>query len=394
MKKILRGFLAVLMLALILVPVAALADGGETDDAGNQFFTETFVGKDVSLDLYGAGETVSVNGCTIGGSAILAGKDLSVNGSTIGGSLRAAAYTVVTGDTAIDANATVAAYEIGFEKGFTAKGVYAAAAKISFDGVCDTLNLTAEDISISGTVNGDAIVSAEHVSVLPGAVITGRLRVSSPNAPIIATGTSLGPVEFEKIEAETAEAVTFAAKALSFLKKLARSLPGAAVLAVIYFFTIGGAVEKSGEMLVKRPAPMLLSGLVALVAAPLAAIFLFISFIGAGAGCLVLMLYALALAFAGSFTGASLGRKFLPKLPGLAAAVIGAAALVLVRNLPIIGGLVGFAAILFTLGYYIQAIYAGFQKEPVTAGANAEEAPAEALAAPVPEAPETEKTEG
>lgn len=379
MKKKFSLLLAALFV-LLMIPNAALAEDENdvslaADGAGNTFFEGGLVGQSVALDAYGTGEAVAVFNSQIGESLLLAGRDLTMDATTIGGSLRAAGYSLKLGQVVTAANATLAAYRIDMAQNFSAKGVYAAASQINFDGVCDTLSLAASDVTLGGTVNGNARIYAKTVMIADDANITGTLFVSSVNEPVIPATAHIGSLKFDKIEEEAAVAVTTAARVMSVVRKLLRQVPGAALLAVIFFFAIGKSVKGSGEMLVKKPAPMLLTGLVALVAVPFAAILLFISYIGVSAGFLLLGLYALALVFAVSFCGSSVGMKLLPKLPGVVSCIIGAAAFALAQLIPFVGGLLGFGCMLFTLGYFLQVIYENLQKKPAPNAPNAPDVP-------------------
>lgn len=392
MKKTMkRTLLVMLALVIALLPALALADG-EADGAGNFFAGEsTAAGKTIAGDLYGAGQNVDASGAQVGASAILAGQYVSMNNGAVGGSLRAAGYQVSASNTVVDVNATLAGRDVILGTGFSAKGVYVAAQNVNFAGACDTLCAMAQDVVISGTVNGDVNVNAETVTVTDSAVIQGNLNVEAANEPVIAAGASVGAVSFTQSASDTDEATEgiapvaagawFAHKALSLVK----SLLGGLVLAVVYYFLIRGTIADGASMMKTRPVAMPVSGFVTLISLPIAAIILLVTVVGAPAGVLALCLYGLALGFSGSFAGCMLGKLVFPKLHTLVAYLIGVAAVAVVKIIPVVGGIVTLGTMIYTLGYFIQKIYLGFQKKP-TAPADAPQAAVEAEPQPMVEA--------
>ena len=398
MKKITtRAALLLLALAIALLPAMALAES-ETDGAGNVLASEgSAAGMTIGGDLYSIGQNVDASGAKIAESAILAGQYVSVNNGTVGGSLRAAGYQINAANTAVDVNATLAGYSVNLGQGFSAKAVYAAAQSVSFAGECDTMGISAQTVTIAGTVNGDVTINAETVNVLDTAVITGSLNVTAENEPAVAAGASVGNIDFTKSESQTSDVaatvapMSAAALFLAKLGKLAVQLPGAVLLAVLYYFVIRNTVDDAANMVKTRPAAMPVSGFVTLISLPIAAIILLCTVIGVPVGLLLLCLYGLALAFAGSFAGAMAGKLAFPKMHTLLAYIIGAAAVAIVRIIPFAGGLVTLAAMIYTLGYFIQKIYLGFAKKESAAAAPAAETAIVETATPAAPQQETEK---
>lgn len=371
MKKTVKTLLLLaLALTIALLPTLALAEHA-TDGAGNMLATEAdAAGATIGGDLYGVGRNVDASNAKIAESAILAGQNVNVNNATIGGSLRAAGQQISVANTAVDVNVTLAAYSVSLGQGFSAKAVYAAAQSVGFAGTCDALGVSAQTVTISGTVNGDANIYAEKVNVLDTAVITGALNVHASEAPVVAGGASVGSVHFtQRTEPDASTAVAAAAPVGAFaafiakLNKIIMMLPGRMILAVLYFFIIRRTVDGAADMVKTRPVAMPLSGFVTLISLPIAAIILFCTYIGIPAGALLLCLYALVLAFAVSFAGAMLGRLVFPKLHPLLAYVIGAAGVSIAKLIPFVSGLVTFGCMVYTLGYFIQKIYLGFGKK-------------------------------
>ncbi len=369
-----RVALLALTLCIALLPAFTRADSDADavlDGGGNLFAYENrAAGQTVAGDLYCFGQNVDASSAQIGESAILAGQYVNINNSTVGGSLRAAGYQVSAFDTRVDVNATLAAYTISLGRGFAAKAVYGSASSISFLGVCDTLGLSAQHVSIAGTVNGDANIHAENVTLTEDAVIAGTLHIKSSNPPTIAAGATVGELDFTLDSGAGAVGqASVASRVIHRLKSLLMMLPGRILLAVMYYFIIRRSVDEAAGMVRSRPAAMPVSGLIALISIPFAAILLMVTYVGIPAGMLLLFLYALGLAFAVSFAGCMAGRLFFPRLHTLVAYIIGVAAVTVIKLVPYVGGLVTFACMLYTLGYFVQKIYSGFVKKPAAPAA-------------------------
>lgn len=173
MRQRKKMILFALVVALMLPTAVALAETNTPnglDGAGNLFvFDGNASGQTINRDLYAFGQTINASSSQVTESMILAGQYVNVNNSTIGGSLRAAAYQISTLNTTVDVNATLAAYSIDMGQDFSAKAIYATASNISFAGKCDSLNLTAQSVTVSGTVIGDANIVADSVLISPQA---------------------------------------------------------------------------------------------------------------------------------------------------------------------------------------------------------------------------------
>ncbi len=374
-----RIALFALALVLILLPMASLAESDALagqDGAGNLLAVSGgTVGQTIESDLYGLDANVDVTSCQIGESAILAGQNITVNNSTIGGSLRAAGYSISAIDTTVNVNATLAGYSLNMDPGFTARAVYGAAYTIGFSGECETMILCANSVTINGKVNGNANVYANNVVIGPDAQISGTLNVTAANEPIIPATAQVGAVSFTQSVAEDAtEVVETVSPILRAIRQLTMMLPGRILLAVLFYFIIRKSVESASNMLKTRPAAVPVTGLVALIVIPIAAVVLLFTYIGVPVGLLLICLYALALAFSVSFAGCMAGRLAFPKLHPLLAYIIGVSALTVLKLIPYLGGLLTFACMLCTLGYFIQAIYLGFGKK---SSANSEQAAAD-----------------
>lgn len=372
MRKKLSIALGVLLLGVVLCAPAMAMAASLHDGAGNVFISDALMSQTIQSDLYGAGESLGVDGCAVGGSAILAGRAIRVDDSTVAGSIRAAGYDVTLNGSKAGANATLAGYTVNMGTGFMARGVYAAASNITFGGTCDMLGAVADTVTLNGTVNGDAHIQANQVTLGDNAVVTGTLYVTAQSAPVLPANAQIGDLAFTPAPTQppaeaVAETVATVHPILSKVRTLTLSLPGRMILAVLFFFAIGGTLRRASGMITARPVAMPVSGLIALISLPIAAILLMVTYIGIPAGVLLLCLYTLSLCFSVSFAGCIAGMRLFPKLHPLVASLIGVAGLTLLKLVPILGGILTFACMVYTLGYFIQDIYLRNKRLPAPA---------------------------
>lgn len=382
-KKWMRAALILLALTMALLPALALADGGNSEDsAGNAFVWDGSASNlNTALDLYAVGQDVLVTGSTVGQSALLAGQNITLSGTTLGGSLRAAGSTLTVSDASIGGNATMAGYSIRFGSGATAKGLYAAGAEVSFSGACDALSVSAGTVTISGTVNGDANISANQIILTDDAVITGTLHAAASSQPQQAAGAKIGVLDFELVEANKSDITPAQAVAAPLMAKLVASLlliPGRIVLALAMFLIFHRQISDAAQMAVSRPVAMPVSGLVTLISVPLGMLMLTITVIGIPAGLLAGALYGLILAFAATFAGCAAARLVFPKMKPIVACIVGAAAVSVLRGIPVLGSIVGLVCSVYALGYFVQKVYLNLPgKQAVQAPVQQAEAPSQ-----------------
>lgn len=377
MKKNLRLTMAALLTAaaaILLVPQtsvkaeesAALLNTDDTDSVGNRFYSgeaTTMNDMEAKKDVYMAGNNCQIIGSSIDQDALIAGYQLSVSDTVITGSLRAAGYSIDVAGTSIDNNITAAANLINIGYDVTADAAILFAQSISFGGTCGDLKAFAQNVTINGIVTGDAVISAEKVTIGPNAVIEGTLTVKSTKESGVDESASITNLNFEKqtdIE-KAVEKVSIGAKIAHKLLSRLYWVPALVLIAFVFCLVFGKALDGSGTMLMANPAVMLGSGAITLIALPVAILLLCITYIGLPFAGLLTLLVLPILFFSVTFTGAAVGRIVFKTLHPWLASLIGTAILVFVKIVPFLGGLVTFVCIIFTLGYLIQLCYAGIK---------------------------------
>lgn len=370
--------LLVIPVVLLLTVLLASSAFAAADGAGNIFSNDKAVtGETADRDLYWAGLDTEITGGAFGGDGVLAGKSISVSDCTFGGSLRAAGYSIDVKNTLVPNNITAAGYTINIGEGVSAAGLYATGSEVAFSGECEHLQAFGKAVTINGVVTGDAYVHAASVIIGENAVIKGTLSVEASAAPDIPAGAKVGKLEFtpnhDAEKAAAAAAVTAGAIIVGKLLSLAYWLPAMLVLCVLLWLLFSKELDGAGKLLVKRPVAMPITGLVSIIAFPVAIAILCLTFIGLpSAG--ILLLIALVVAFVSvAFAGASAGRLVFPKMHKLLSSIIGVAVLVVLQQIPVLGTIVLLASMIYTVGYLILVCFERIKslKNPAPAAQNA-----------------------
>ena len=180
-----------LMAAPAFADTTVLAIAQDRYEAGS---TLHFDGPEVA-DLFMAGNRVVV-AAPVGGSAHLAGRRVTVDGA-VAGDLFAVGYNVtVTG--AVGGDASVSGYEIAL--GDVTGNLRAAGAEVLIGSVGGYALITASEVTLQGTVAGDAVLVADEIDFGPGASVAGTLTIYAEDPEDITVPESVAPAARVKIE--------------------------------------------------------------------------------------------------------------------------------------------------------------------------------------------------
>lgn len=366
--------MAVMMISLLAGSVTVFAEETEAvgmtekDTAGNALVADLSVdGESYERDLYWFGNEMSMSNVEMKGDLISAGYAIFVNGADIGGSVRTASYNADFSDVTVENNMTVTGNSLSFDETTIAKGIYAMGNDITFNGECDALNAAGNIIILNGTVNGDAIIDCSQLTIGPKAVVTGTLKVTAADETTIPESAQISNYEYIPIpdideeEIEDSEAVSGVAEFVGKLINRVYWIPAMIVVALFFCLLIPGALDGSGQMLLKKPVAMPLTGLISICALPIALIIICVTFIGLPLAGLITLLMLPMLIFAVPFVGSSAARIIFPKMNVWLSSIIGTAVLTLALAIPFVGGLVKFLCIIYVLGYFVQKCYEQMQ---------------------------------
>jgi len=295
------------------------------------------------------------------GDLVAVGGEVSIGGA-IGDDLYAAGGSVQF-DAIVNGNARVAGGEVNLGPAtIVAGGVSLTGGQIEFEGVAhEYLQASGGSVRLDGEVVGDAEVHAKELRIGPDARIGGRLIYHGPSEPVVPDGAVItGGLEFHEEDVgryfadaqfDARDAATGFGTFLWFV--------GVFIAGALFVLLLPGFTSEAAAAIGRKPLPSLGLGLAILLCVPFVAVVLLITIIGIPVALLLMSLYLLVL-FLGWITAALfVAQRGLAALrPGrpvtrswqLFALLLGLVVLSLLKQLPLVGGLIGFVALLAGIG--------------------------------------------
>lgn len=336
MRKKLLVVVAVFALALCMPAMAFAAnsafDKGTAESTsyvdsytGNAFLMERdALNLTVGRDLYWVGDTLNARGLEVGGgtggSALLAGGTLNVASSTIHGSLRAAGQTVNVSSTTVGNNITIAG----------------------------TVNL-------AGSYAGDVNISAGTVNVSRGTTVGGTLRVPNNAQVTIEEGANVPNVSYVDDALVSTVSEGSEQNPFSVIGPLLFSCMAHALLVLLFFFLIKGAMEGAVKLTETKLSRMFVLGFAEFFVLPLLGLFLLFPLVTAPISALIFIFIAVLWMFSIPFAGYVLGRRLFEGMAPLGAGVIGTLVLTAVCYIPYLFFVVPTVCSIFVAGYLTQS---------------------------------------
>jgi cytoskeletal protein CcmA (bactofilin family) len=296
----------------------------------------------VGGNLLTFGESVRVRG-KVGASAVAAASDVTFDGAAIDGDLWAAAESVaIDPDARVGRNATVAG-ETATVEGAIAGDLYA----------------FAETVELRGSLGRDLEAFAGRVRLLGDARVGGNLRFRSDSEERLyrdETARVEGEIEFLAMPEGFERRSRFAT--VEFYLWQAAWLVGAFLVGLVLLWLVPGlrglSVRAGAEGL--KTAGI---GLLTMVSVPVIAVLAAFSLVGLPLALITLVAWLLALYLAKIVIAAMVGRMLLSERDGLAAPLLaGLAIVIVVINLPFVGGIVSFLLTVAGLGLIAQYLIA------------------------------------
>jgi len=341
---------------------------GETIDDTLIVFGETIeIDGDVSGDVIAAGSRISIRG-RVGGQVFTAGQSVTIDGEVggsvlglvsetlaitsprIAGNLYGAGSTVdVDRRAKIEQNAVVAGERVQLA-GAVGRDVLAGAESVEVSGsIGGQLTAYAEQIAlrapahIAGNVTAH-VSSADQLSVAPGVVIGGELK------------TELMTPHEEANEHRMGEHLLF-----QLLRFAAAFLTGVIVLALVPGLQRVG-LDRAGDALLAGGV-----GLVTLVATPIIAVLIALTLIGLPIGLFGLLFWMVGVYLAkvvlAQFVGARLLKAADEPRHYTITLALGLALVIVVVNLPFIGGLLNFVLTILGLGVLVLFVWRVYRSD-------------------------------
>lgn len=323
----------------------------------------------VDDDLYAAGRIVDIQ-AEVRGDVVAAGQDVSIDQSvqgdviaagetvdiraTVADDVRAAGRRVMitgaVGDHIVAAGETIRVHSsatIGSWAWFVGQRIDVAG------NIGRELKAAGEHITVAGEVGGDAVLVADRIDILSGALIRGQLIYHSPNKPQVHANARIEggmiqrPMPFAEVGAED-----HAGAALVFGISLMMA-------GLVYFLVFPQFSVAAARTIGSDPGKSVVLGVALLVTVPFVSFLLLITMIGHLLALVLLAAYLVSL-LVGFLTGihyvADRGLRMIGKREvisrGLRSAGIIVAIVVLgiVQLIPLLGVLIVFLLLLFGLG--------------------------------------------
>jgi cytoskeletal protein CcmA (bactofilin family) len=354
---------------VLLMMMSMLALGSATGDVDRPRRVERRLGN----DLFAAGNSVSINQRVVG-DLIAAGGDLDINTDVAGDAVVAGGTVHTRGNVeqslyaaggrlfvhgTVARNARIAGGQVEIDPRSEIQGnVSVAGRDIRMNGKVDGyLQSAGRHVYINGPVGGDVDATSNFVELGPDARIAGKLRYTSQ----------------QEIKQDTAARVIGGIERMTpaggppNYDALVRFLGwvwtlGFMILAAVVVAALPSVYSRVTSTLETRPGLSLALGVIGLVFVPAAALILIFSLIGMPLGILTMILFLAMLLLAYVATSATIGdwalRRFKPEAVTrtswrVGATVLAILALGLIGRIPVLGGLVVFAALLVGLGALI-----------------------------------------
>lgn len=202
----------ILLLTLIGISSASIFMGAQNKSfpADTVFDDDLYLGGNsirfdsrITGDLIGASQDFVYSGQSQGG-VNWAARHININGP-VGGSVRACAQ-VVEVNSNIGRNLIIFAQMINIGPAAEiARDASLFGSQITFEGkVAGRMRIEGDRIKLSGVVEGDLLINAQEIEILPNAIIKGNLTYKSLNEAKIPAGTIIdGGIKWEKLDKET-----------------------------------------------------------------------------------------------------------------------------------------------------------------------------------------------
>ena len=343
----------------------------EGDDSIAQQFGSDYVGaggmvnvtEPIAGDAFLAGGRVAI-ATEVQGDLVVAGGEVSLGGA-VGDDLYGAGGNVQL-DAIVTGNARLAGGDVTVGAATVVAGnVNLTGGRVQFDGnTHQDLHASGGSVRLNGEVHGDAVVRAEELVVGPDARIGGRLVFRGPAEPEIAeSAVIVGGVEFQRrstrrvFDDTSGHARDAVLGVGSFLSFVGLFLAAALFLAIFPNFATGAAAVVG-----RKPLQSLGLGLAFVACVPFLGVVLLITVLGIPLALLLVPIYVLMLFLGWATVALFVAQRGLAVLrPGRPATMAGRlialflalVALWLLRQIPLVGGLIAFVALLAGIGAFV-----------------------------------------
>jgi len=339
-KKMVSGFI----LLIVLFAALPYSVGAASED--------NFLQNTSSGNIFGAGDSLQINQ-DVQGDLVLAGSRLEINGNVMDDFIGAGGELVVNGNVSGNIIAAGGSIKVNGNVGGDV-AAFGGQILLSRDSVVNgDILLSGGDMTLDGIINGNGQVSAGTLRTGDDFELKGDLKLEAQNYPSNLKDSVGGNLnittrnETENQYAKVSEGFSIFAFIIGLLTSLA--------LGLILIYLFPEFVSRLEEIVRDSPLKNGLLGLLILIFLPILAIILLITIFGWSLSVLMVLLLALALLIATVpvklLAGKIIYNKIFKKEAGkMLYYLIGAVIFAIVYEIPILGGLIRFIALLIGLG--------------------------------------------
>lgn len=255
--------------------------------------------------------------------------------------------------------------DVRVEQGELVDGLYVARGDVRLDGASiDDVVVFSGDATIGGRIEGDLVVFDGQPNLLPGAHVSGDVRYGGDHRPLISRDATVGG---EVVEEDWEDSL----EVLPFVGAVALWLGGGislAILGVLLLLIAPRAADAISARSRERVGVVIAIGIAVAICLPLAAVLAAFTLVGLPLAFLIALALLPLAALAYLAAAHALGRRIVqPPRSRLGAFLAGFGILWLLTLIPILGFLVGLAAVIFGFGLIGAAIGAARDQEAAPA---------------------------
>jgi hypothetical protein len=374
-RRRLRRSVAVAVVMSALLFALALPQGAAAAEVRRGQSISVPAGETIHNDLIATGGSVRIEG-TVEGDVIAFTRDLTITGHVTGDVIAFAEEAVidgiVDGNVRVFSRGAVLQGTVGknvsafgrsvdlISKASIGGGMIVLAGEMDLDGKIqrDLLGLVGRS-NLDGLIGGQAWVHGGSLTVESTAEIRGPATFEGPQQPVIEAGAKLAsPIRTEITQDVRRNRRSTARVAIRAIVSYGAALAVGILLLVIFPGFFRATLSEASRI----GLPIGIGALTLLAGAFLLVLGILLLFVGVGAGVAAVMAYAPILYVAQVFVGAWLGYKIMGEPSVAASAVIGrmAVGLLILRVagvIPVLGGLVWLAVLLWGTGAVLLGFY-------------------------------------
>lgn len=208
---------------------------------------------------------------------------------------------------------------------------------------------------LAGSYAGDVNISAGTVNVSRGTTVGGTLRVPNNAQVTIEEGANVPNVSYVDDALVSTVSEGSEQNPFSVIGPLLFSCMAHALLVLLFFFLIKGAMEGAVKLTETKLSRMFVLGFAEFFVLPLLGLFLLFPLVTAPISALIFIFIAVLWMFSIPFAGYVLGRRLFEGMAPLGAGVIGTLVLTAVCYIPYLFFVVPTVCSIFVAGYLTQS---------------------------------------